>query len=105
MRMLKRRLLLVLTGVLLAAPLAGALSEATQEEWDQNRRLLEKIRSDPEHYRRLRRDLTSFNRLRPEMRARLRQLDRDVRAELSGTQVRLVHAAEQYALWLQTLTR
>jgi len=27
-----------------------------------------------------------------------------VRAELSGTQVRLLHAAEQYVQWLQTLT-
>src|SRR5438105_1747676 len=104
--MTKRRLILIVASVLavLSGPVAAALSELTQEELDQNRRLLERIRSDPEHYRRLRRDWKSFSRLRPEVQARLRQLDRDVRAELSGTQVRLLHAAEQYAQWLQRLT-
>lgn len=104
--MTRRRLILVFATVLavLSGPVVAALSELTQEELDQNRRLLERIRSDPEHYRRLRRDLKSFNRLRPELQTRLRQLDRDLRAELSGTQVRLLHAAEQYAQWLQRLT-
>src|SRR5581483_6294260 len=96
--MSSRRRFAILTSMLLlfAAPLAAALSEATPEDLDQNRRLLEKIRSDPYHYRVLRRDLTNFNRLRPEVRERLRRLDRDVRAELSGTQVRLLHTAQQY---------
>ena len=47
-----RTLLLILASALLflAAPLAAALSEVTPEDLEQNRRLLEKIRSDPDHY-------------------------------------------------------
>jgi len=58
----KSWLFLILAGavVVLAAPLAAALVEPTPEELEHNRRLLEKIRLDPDHYRRLRRDLQSF---------------------------------------------
>jgi len=70
---------------------------------EQNRRLLEKWRADPEHFARLKRDYAAFRALAPDRQERLRQLDHDLHAEDPATQARLLAALERYVAWLDKL--
>jgi hypothetical protein len=99
MRFARRALLLlvVLVGV------AGAALPDPSAELEQNRRLLEKWRADPEHYARLKKDLRDFKQLSADRQAALRQLDHDLHEEDSLTQARLLRAADRYAAWLEHL--
>src|SRR5438874_1623147 len=96
-----RWLLIVLAGWL-AVP-ALALPEPGPDELERNRRLLERWKSDPEHYRRLLQDLRAFWDLPPERQEALRRLDRELHEADSSTQQRLWAVLERYRLWLERL--
>lgn len=70
---------------------------------EQNRRLLEKWRAEPDHFARLQRDYQAFQTLSPERQTRLRQLDQDLHAEDPATQARLWTVLERYVAWLEKL--
>src|SRR5262245_9551054 len=81
--------MLSLLGFLALAAYGLAESEAPAPEdpsllLEQNRRLLERWRKDPEHFNRLKNDLRAFQALPSEKQARLRQLDRDLHDEEPG---------------------
>jgi hypothetical protein len=86
--------------LLLALPLAVADGNDEQER---NRKLLEKARSDPQHYARLVQDLQAFLALPEERQQELRKLDHDLHDENSASHARLQRALERYADWLQRL--
>jgi hypothetical protein len=98
-----KRQALVMATLLLAAGTAWALSEPAPDDAD-NRALVSQIRRDKVHHARLMRDLQTYNRLAPEVRARIQILDREVQAEPSADQLRLLRAGERYADWLASLT-
>jgi hypothetical protein len=90
--------------LLLSAGMAwAALADAPPDEIENNRRLLALIRHDPEHYRRLLNHARELEALSPAARARIQLLDREIQAEPSAAQVRLLRAAERYADWLRLL--
>jgi hypothetical protein len=98
----------VLTTFLAAVVQALAVSEPPAAEdpqavQEQNRRLLEKWRADPDHYARLKRDEKAFREMSPERQARLRQFDRDLHTEDSATQARLWAVLDRYVTWLEKL--
>jgi hypothetical protein len=101
--MRKDRVTPVVLVLLLAAGTAWALSEPVSEDLEANRALLNEIRHDRVHHARLLREAQAYNHLAPEVRARIQLLDRDVQAEPSAEQVRLLHAAERYSTWLASL--
>jgi hypothetical protein len=94
--------LLGMTALLIALPLL-ALADASKDNLEKNRQLLEAWRRDPEHYGRLRRDLQAFLALPPERQAQMRQLDRDLHEDESALSVRRQQILERYAEWLQRL--
>ncbi len=94
--------ILVMATLLAAIPLL-AWAGGDSDELEQNRRLLEKWKSDPEHYARLRQELKTFLALPPERQKQLRQLDRELQEENSSTSARLYRVLERYHAWLQTL--
>ena len=59
----------------LAALLVGLAAAADPDALEHNRRLLERWRSDPDHYRRLQRDLRAFHALPRARQEQLRRLD------------------------------
>jgi hypothetical protein len=99
---LARRALLLLV-LLVGVAGAAALPDPSAAEIEQNRRLLEKWRGDPEHYARLKKDLHDFKQLPPDRQAALRQLDHDLHDEDSLTLARLLRTADRYAAWLEHL--
>jgi hypothetical protein len=106
MRSLRR--LLVLMAFLAASLHAvvfsdGPPAEDPQVVLEQNRRLVEKRRADPDQFSRLKRDHAAFQALPPERQARLRQLDHDLHAEDPATQARLMAVLERYVAWLEKL--
>jgi hypothetical protein len=93
-----------LGGLLLGlAVLGGLLAAADQHsaDWDQNARLLEKWKADPEHYARLQTDLRAFWALPPERQGQLRRLDRELHPNNSPS--RLWGVLRRYVLWLDRL--
>src|SRR5216683_5219356 len=97
--------LLLLTASLAGGVQALALSDAPTPEDPQtvvehNRRLLEKWRTDPDHFARLQRDYQAFLALPLERQARLRKFDRDLHAEDPAMQARLWTVLERYSAWL-----
>ena len=96
--------ILTIAGMLLAAgaPLL-ALSDPSPEELEQNRRLLDKARQQPEHYDRLVQDLNAFLALPPERQEAIRLIDHDLHDENSATTARLSRVLERYARWLDRL--
>jgi hypothetical protein len=77
--------------------------EDPQVVLEQNRRLLEKWRADPEHFARLKRDHAAFKAMSPERQDRLRQFDLDLHSEDPATQARLLAVLERYVAWLDKL--
>jgi DNA repair exonuclease SbcCD ATPase subunit len=89
----------------LAVPLL-AFADGTDDQektLDRNRRLLEKWKSDPQHYARLRQDLEAFLALPEEKQNALRKLDHDLHEEDSSGYARLQRVLERYADWLERL--
>lgn len=73
------------------------------DELDRNRRLLEKWKTDPEHYRRLKRDLAAFDALPAERQAQIRDVDRQLHETDPDTQARLWAVMERYSVWMEQL--
>lgn len=98
----------LLTITALLALVVHALAEEPAQEdpqavQEQNRRLLEKWRGDPDRYARLKRDEKAFNELSPDRQHRLRKFDHDLHAEDAATQARLWAVLERYVAWLDKL--
>jgi hypothetical protein len=89
----------VLAPVLAATP----AHDPSSAEREANRQLLEKWKTDPEHYARLQRDLRDFWTLPQTERERMRQLDKDFHQLDEKTRKRLRIALERYRLWLAEL--
>jgi hypothetical protein len=94
----------------LAAALSGspavkgeAADESIGPDLEQNRRLLEQARNDPQHYERLQRDFRTFLSLPAERQDRLRQLDREVHRK-DATGARLSRVLQRYKGWLERLS-
>jgi hypothetical protein len=96
------RLLVALT--VLASAAAAAVPGPDEKELAANRRLFEDYRRDPAHYERLKRDWRAFKELPAEKRARMRQLDFQLRQEDAETQTRLLRVLERYVTWLERLS-
>jgi hypothetical protein len=98
--------LLALTAVLAVVVRALAEQPALEDPQavlEQNRRLLEKWRADPDHYARLQRDKKAFQELSSERQERLRRFDHDLHEEDAATQARLWAVLERYVAWLDKL--
>ncbi len=96
------RCLLASAAVLLLIGLwAGA--DSPNDDVEHNRRLLEKVRKDPQHYERLRQNLSAFLALPEERQEKLRQLDQELHDKNSKTATRLQRVLERYADWLQSI--
>lgn len=89
--------------VLLAGLLSVAFAASDGDELTRNRRLLEKWKADPDHYERLRKDLTAFYDLPRERQDKIRELDRRLHESDPATQARLWAVLERYVRWLDSL--
>src|SRR5438105_4165465 len=90
-------------GLLLLVPLWGG-ADSPNDDAEHNRRLLEKVQKDPEHYERLRQNLSAFLALPEERQEKLRRLDQELHDKKnSKTATRLRRILERYADWLQRL--
>jgi hypothetical protein len=74
------------------------------DEPETNARLLERLRSDPEHFARLQADQRAFGQLPPERQDRLRELDQQLHNTDSITQKRLWSVMERYTAWYDHLS-
>jgi hypothetical protein len=93
-------LLLVPLLVFLAVETPGIQDTADLER---NRQLLDKWKTDAEHYARLQRDLHDFWTVPKSQRRQLRQLDRDFQQLDVQTRKHLWKVAERYTAWLEHL--
>jgi hypothetical protein len=87
--------------MILGGALAAAGASATDD--DEGRRLLDRLRADPEHYQRLRRDLLAFHALPRARQEQVRQLDQDLHAGDVTRRTRLLGVLDRYAGWLDKL--
>jgi hypothetical protein len=87
-----------------ASPGGGAsrAPETPEAVEQRNRQLLDRWRTDSEHYTRLKRDLREFKALPEESRDRLRQLDQGLH-DPANPQPRLQRVLELYLSWLDRL--
>jgi len=101
---MRRALVLVvmLSPVLVVGQLP-AVSDTSADPVEQNRRLIEKLRAEPERYERLKRDLKAFLALPADRQARLRQLDQALHASDPEEQERLWQIMDRYVTWLERL--
>jgi hypothetical protein len=92
-------------GLILLACLAPppAFAGDVPDELEHNRQLLAKLKSDPEHYARLKQELRAFLELPTEEQTRLRRLDHDLRQETSTSHAILFRVLERYSRWLEAL--
>src|SRR6516225_6240649 len=90
-------------GLILLACLAPppAFAGDVPDELEHNRQLLAKLKSDPEHYARLKQELRAFLELPTEEQTRLRRLDHDLRQETSTSHAILFRVLERYSRWLE----
>jgi hypothetical protein len=89
----------------LAVSIVGVvLGAGDRDVLEQNRRLLERWRADPDHATRLLRDLRAFHALPQPRQQQLRQLDQELYAADAATQTRLMAVLDRYNAWLDTLT-
>ena len=94
-----------LPALILAVSIVGVvLGAGDRDVLEQNRRLLERWRTDPDHATRLLRDLRAFHALPQPRQQQLRQLDQELYAADAATQTRLMAVLERYNAWLDTLT-
>ena len=97
------RLASLLVFAVLAVPLWAADGGGADNPKCHNELLLEKWRTDPEHYARLKRDLQQFWALPRERQEKIRELDRELQDCDSQTQKRLWETLERYAAWIDRL--
>ena len=95
---------LLITAFAAAAPVLCYSEQPTSDEAEANARLLERWRSDPEHYARLQSDFRAFTQLPAEKQERLRQLDQELHNTDSITQKRLWSVMERYTAWYDHLS-
>jgi len=88
--------LLFVAPVLLAA-------DTAPDDLEHNRRLLEWLRRDPEHYQRLERDLHAFQALPSSRQEAIRRLDHDLHEEDPATQAHLWRVLDRYVTWFERL--
>jgi hypothetical protein len=88
---------------MLAGLAAAVVAAPEADELERNRRLLDRWKSDPQHYNRLLHDLEAFYALPPERQAQLREVDRLMHEADPSTQDRLWGVLERYAQWLERL--
>lgn len=100
MFILRSRLLLL---PLLAFLVAATPNDPNADSLEHNRQLLQKWKTDPEHYARLQRDGRDFWALPEAKRQQLRQLDHAFHQLDAKTQKRLWQAAQRYTSWLEHL--
>jgi hypothetical protein len=91
-----RRLLPSLVIILVAATVLPA-RDAVEERRPTRRS------NDPEFRERLQLYFAAYHRLSPEMRQRVRQLDKDIQEEDPATRSRLLGVLQRYAFWLSRL--
>jgi hypothetical protein len=95
--------ILLLLAFAASAPVFCYSEQPTPEELEANKRLLERWKSDPEHYARLQTDLRDFWKLPPERKEHLRQFDQELHDTDSVTQKRLYGVLERYGAWHERL--
>jgi hypothetical protein len=93
------RILLIVAFAASAPVLCYSEEQPAPDETETNARLLERWRSDPEHYGRLQADLRAFTQLPAERQDRLRKLDEQLHDTDSITQKRMWGVIERYAAW------
>src|SRR5438552_17341639 len=98
-----RRLMILLGGLALVFPLLAA-NEPTAQELQNNRLLLKRWRSDPDHYARLKSDLKEFLDLPAEKQEALRRFDRELHDENPKTRDRLWGVLDRHSSWLAPLS-
>ncbi len=86
-----------------SAPVFCYSEQPADDEIETNERLLERWKSDPEHYARLQSDLRAFWQLPPDRQEHLRQLDQQLHETDSITQKRLWSVLERYSAWFDRL--
>ncbi|MSR31877.1 MAG: hypothetical protein EXR99_10270 [Gemmataceae bacterium] len=101
--MLLTRQFLVLLPLLALLLLAGA-DLPPKEDFDRNRRLLEKWKDDPEHYRQLLKDQAAFEALPESARNRIRSLDRELDLLEDGDRKRFMEVLRRYGSWVDLLS-
>jgi hypothetical protein len=87
-----------------APPVLCYSEQPASDEAEANARLLERWRTDPEHYARLQADFRAFTQLPAEKQERLRQLDQELHNTDSITQKRLWSVMERYTAWYDHLS-
>jgi hypothetical protein len=100
-----RLLLLPLLALFMAATRdeEGTPGKSDSDDLEHNRRVLQKWKTDPEHFARLKQDLRDFWALPEAKRQQLRRLDGDFHQLDAKTQKRLWQVAEGYEAWLERL--
>lgn len=93
-----RWLILILIGLVAASALG-----AGEDDLEANRRLLERWKLDPDHYRRLQSDLAAFRALPAARQEQMRKLDRDLHELDLSAQTKLWAVLERYHRWLEQL--
>lgn len=88
---------------LLCLSLAPASAESGADEYETNRPVYEKLRSDPRQLARLRREQRAFLSLPADKQKRLRQLHRELQDEDSTMQAHLQRVMRRYVEWLDHL--
>lgn len=76
---------------------------ASADDLEANRRLLDRVRAEPDHYARLRRDLLAFHALPRARQEQMRQLDHDLHSGDVSRRTRLWGVLDRYAGWLDKL--
>lgn len=82
-----------------SAPVFCYSEQPAPDEAETNARLLERWRTDPEHFARLQNDLRAFWQLPPDRQERLRQFDLQLHDTDSIAQKRLWGVMERYNAW------
>jgi hypothetical protein len=97
----RSRLAALLLFTVCTVPLWAA--DGATDDLEHNARLLEKWKSDHEHYARLRHDWQRFAALPGERQEQMRRLDHELHDCDAETQKRLLDTLERYAAWLDQL--
>ncbi|HWG46024.1 MAG TPA: hypothetical protein VN688_24900 [Gemmataceae bacterium] len=93
----------LLTPVLCCVMAATPAHETPSGDLERNRQLLQKWKTDPDHYARLQRDLRDYWALPPAKRERLRLLDKELHQLDAKTQKHLWKVMDRYSVWLEQL--
>jgi hypothetical protein len=93
----------LLMPVLCCVMAATPAHETPSGDLERNRQLLQKWKTDPDHYARLQRDLRDYWALPASKREHLRLLDKELHQLDAKTQKHLWKVMERYSTWLEQL--